>query len=199
MKLYEVLYREIADMFLKGTNTFTQKELSEKLEISIGNINKSIKKLESINAVKIKTRSFSIIAFDKFMLYWATHRTLDKDIIYKGFSDLNINEIEASMPNGVAFTAYTAYKKSFRNIPAEYSEVYLYATDNVIENIKRRFPKQSKFPNIFVLKADKVLSDKIQNEKLRTVAVPNIFVDLWNIRTWYAKEFVDLLSKKLFG
>ena len=186
-------------MFLKGTNTFTQKELSEKLEISIGNINKSIKKLESINAVKIKTRSFSIIAFDKFMLYWATHRTLDKDIIYKGFSDLNINEIEASMPNGVAFTAYTAYKKSFRNIPAEYSEVYLYATDNVIENIKRRFPKQSKFPNIFVLKADKVLSDKIQNEKLRTVAVPNIFVDLWNIRTWYAKEFVDLLSKKLFG
>ena len=199
MKLYEVLYREIADMFLKGNNTFTQKYLSEKLEISIGNINKSIKKLESINAVKIDARSFSVIAFDKFMLYWATHRTINKDIIYKGFSDLSINEIEASMPNGVAFTAYTAYKKSFLSIPAEYSEVYLYATEDAIENIKKRFPKQSKFPNIFVLKADKILSNKIQNEKLSNVLVPNIFVDLWNIRTWYAKEFVETLSKKLFG
>ncbi len=199
MKLYEVVYREIADMFLKGNNTFTQKELSEKLEISIGNINKSIKKLESINAVKIEARSFSIIALDKVMLYWATHRTLDKDIVYRGFSDLNINEIEASMPNGIAFTAYTAYKKSFRSIPAEYSEIYLYATEDAIENIKKRFPKQSKFPNIFVLKADKILSHKILNEKVNSVSIPNIFVDLWNIRTWYAKEFVDLLSKNLFG
>ena len=145
MKLYEVVYREIADMFLKGNNTFTQKELSEKLEISIGNINKSIKKLESINAVKIEARSFSIIALDKVMLYWATHRTLDKDIVYRGFSDLNINEIEASMPNGIAFTAYTAYKKSFRSIPAEYSEIYLYASEDAIENIKKRFPKQSQY------------------------------------------------------
>jgi hypothetical protein len=199
MKLYEVVYREITDMFLKGKNTFTQKELSEKLEISIGNINKSIKKLESINAVKIEARSFSIIALDKVMLYWATHRTLDRDIVYKGFSDLTINEIEASMPNGIAFTAYTAYKKSFRSIPAEYSEIYLYATEDAIENIKKRFPKQSKFPNIFVLKADKTLSYKILNEKVNSVPIPNVFVDLWNIRTWYAKEFVDILSKKLFG
>ncbi len=199
MKLYEILYREVATEFLKGNNSFTQKGLSEKLGISIGNVNKSINNLENINAVKVYNRSFSITAFDKLMLYWATHRKLGKDIIYTATSDMSINKIESSMPNGIVFTAYTAYKKTFARIPAEYSEVYLYSTEDAAAEIKKRFPKQDKFPNIFVLKADVVLSKSISKNKTSSVALPNLFVDLWNIKTWYAKEFTDALSKKLFA
>ena len=199
MKLNEILYREIAIDFLNNKNKFTQKELSVRLGISLGNINKAVSNLQSINAVKIEKRSFNIIAFDKLLLYWATHRKLDKDIIYRSVSDLKVSEIENTMPNGIAFTAYTAYKKIYNTAPADYSEVFVYAVPDAVNIIKKRFQKQGKFPNIIVLNADKILSKRIINEKINAVPIPNLFVDLWNIRTWYAKEFIDALSKNIFS
>jgi hypothetical protein len=198
MKLYEIFYREIAADYLSGRNSFTQKELSNRLGISIGNINKALKALEAINAVRITHRSFSIIALDRLLLYWATHRKLNSDIVYKTFSDMHISEIEASMPNGTAFTAYTAYKKIYKSTPADYSEVYAYATESAINSIEKRFPKKSGTYNIFILKLDPVLAERIKNS-IAVAPLPGVFVDLWNIRTWYAKEFTDALSKKLFG
>jgi len=198
MKLYEIFYREVAADYLSGKNSFTQKELANRLGISIGNVNKALKALEAINAVRITPKSFSIIAIDRLMLYWATHRKLNNDIVYKAFSDMHISEIEASMPNGTAFTAYTAYKKIYKSTPADYSEVYVYAAESALNEIERRFPMKSGAYNIFILKADRVLAERIKNS-VAVAPLPNVFVDLWNIRTWYAKEFTDALSKKLFG
>jgi DNA-binding transcriptional regulator YhcF (GntR family) len=198
MKLYEIFYREVATDYLSGRNSFTQKELSNRLGISIGNINKALKALEAVNAVRITSRSFSIIAIDRLLLYWAAHRKLNKDIVYKAFSDMRVSEIEASMPNGTAFTAYTAYKKIYKSTPADYSEVYVYATESALNEIERRFTRKNGAYNIFVLKADPVLAGRIKNS-VAVAPLPNAFVDLWNIRTWYAKEFTDALSKKLFG
>jgi len=198
MKLYEVLYREIAEGFIKGNNRFTQKELSERLHISIGNVNKSLVQLEKINAVSIGRRSFHVTALDRLLLYWASHRRFDRDIVYKAVSDLSVAEIEGSLPNGIAFTAYTAYKRTYGNVPADYSEVYVYATEEGVNEIKQRFCKLGRFPNLFVLAADKVLSEYITDKNIHVVPIPNMFVDLWNIRTWYAKEFVDTLSKRIF-
>ena len=132
------------------------------------------------------------------MMYWATHRRLDNDIVYMAHSLLSVKEVEESMPNGILFTAYSAYKKIYHTAPADYGEVFVYATETSLEEIKRRFHKQGKFPNIFVLKADKALSNVIVRTKDECVPIPNVFVDLWNIKTWYAKEFADALSKKLF-
>ncbi|MCL5099837.1 MAG: winged helix-turn-helix transcriptional regulator [Candidatus Marsarchaeota archaeon] len=199
MKLYEVLYREIAADFLAGTDRFTQKELSERLHISIGNVNRALSKLEEINAVAVGRRSFRVTALDRLLLYWATHRKLYNDVIYKALSELSVADTEASLPNGIAFTAYTAYKKTYGNVPADYSEVFVYVTEAAGEAIRQRFPKQGTAPNLFVLRADAVLSKRIASGKARVVPVPNIFADLWNIKTWYAKEFTDALSKRLFG
>lgn len=199
MKLSEVLYREIATDFLCGINRFTQIELSERLGISIGNVNKALRRVEEINAIKIEKRSFYIIALDRLLLYWATHRKFRGDVIYKASSDMRIIDIENSLPNGIAFTAYTAYKKIYNNTPADYSEVFVYATDKAVNIIKERFPKQDRFPNLFVLSTDKVLSKRIRSREINVTPIPNIFVDLWNIKTWYALEFAEALSKKLFG
>jgi len=198
MRVYEILFREIATDYLSGRNNFTQKELSNRLGISISHVNEALKDLESINAVEINPRSFNVIAIDRLLLYWATHRKLEKDIIYRAFSDMRINEIEASMPNGIAFTAYTAYKKIYGYTPADYSEVYVYATEDALNKIEKFFPLQKKYNNIFILKADYILAERIKNS-VAVAPLPNIFVDLWNIRTWYAKDFVDALAKKLFG
>jgi len=198
MKLYEVLYREIATDYLSGKNLFTQKEMSNRLGISISNINRALKELEAINAVMIRPMAFKIIAIDRLLLYWATRRKLTKDIVYSAFADMRTNEIEASMPNGTAFTAYTAYKKIYDDIPANYSEVYVYATEDALYEIKKGFPLHKSYDNIFVLKADPILEERIENG-MAVVPVPNVFVDLWNMRAWYAKDFVDALAKKLFG
>jgi len=198
MKLYEVLYREIATDYLSGKNTFTQKELSNRLGISISDINVSLKKLEEINAISIKPKYFNIIAIDRLLLYWATHRKLEKDVAYSAFAKMHINEIEASMPNGVAFTAYTAYKKIYNDVPADYSEVYVYATEDALSEIEKRFPDHKHYDNIFVLRTDPILEERIE-KGMTVVPIPNVFVDLWNIRTWYAKDFVDALAKRLFG
>jgi len=198
MKLYEVFYREITTDYLSGKNLFTQKEMSDRLGISISNINRALKELEAINAVVIRPSAFKIIAIDRLLLYWATHRKLERDIVYSAFANMRINEIEASMVNGVAFTAYTAYKKIYNDIPANYSEVYVYATEDALYEIKKGFPLHKSYDNIFVLKTDPILEKRIENG-IVVVPVPNIFVDLWNINTWYAKDFVDALAKRLFG
>lgn len=199
MKLSEILYREIAKDFLNGTNRFTQMELSTRLGISIGNINKVLMRLKEINAVKIEHRSFHITELDRLLLYWATHRRLDRDIIYRASSDMRVVDIENNLPNGIAFTAYTAYKKIYRSIPADYSEVFVYATDEALDTIKERFPKRGRFPNIIVLNTDKILKKRIMSYGVNVTSIPNIFVDLWNIKTWYSLEFARALSKKLFG
>ncbi len=201
MKKEELVYREIASKYLDGKNSFTQKGLAEELSVSLGGVNKTVSKLVSINAVSVSKMSFSVVAFDRLMLYWATHRKLGREIAYEGRGDAAVNEIESSMPGGVAFTAYTAYKKLYKNTPADYSEVYVYATGEALAAIKGRFREGSKYPNLFVLRADAILEAAIKGRRLTSgsVPVPQVFVDLWNIRSWYAKEFSDAMSKRIFG
>ncbi len=101
MKKYEILYREIASGFLAGTDRFTQKDLAGRLDISIGNVNRAIKKLEMISAVKRNARSFSVISIERLLLYWASHRNMEKDIIYRARSELEITEILQEKENGM--------------------------------------------------------------------------------------------------
>jgi hypothetical protein len=108
--------------------------------------------LRDINAVRVKQRSFEVTALDRLLLYWATHRSLKKDIVYQTRADAQVKDIERGMPNEIAFTGYTAYKFLFNEVPADYSEVYVYATDNGLKEVKRRFGANGKIPNVIVRK-----------------------------------------------
>ncbi|MHB1830428.1 MAG: hypothetical protein ACYCO0_03460 [Candidatus Micrarchaeaceae archaeon] len=200
MKKEEVIFREISADYLNGVNKFTQLELSKRLSISISTVNSAIKNVYKINAIQIKRRSFSIIALDRLMLYWATHRAIEKDISFSVHADMPIKEIEASVPDGVAFSAFTAYKKTYSSTPADYSEVYLYATEAAAAEIKKRFPAGNGSANLIVLNADQLLAKRINESLIKNQSVPitQVFADLWNIRSWYAKEFSDALGKKIF-
>ncbi|MCL5413221.1 MAG: hypothetical protein M1569_02350 [Candidatus Marsarchaeota archaeon] len=135
------------------------------------------------------------------MMYWATHRNLQKDIALQVHAEGRINEIESLLPNGIAFTAYTAFKKIYGYTPSDYSEVYVYATASAIKDIRNRFCSGKGFSNLFVLETDQILSERIRSGKMEknSVPIPQAFVDLWNIRSWYAKNFSDAISKKIFG
>ena len=99
------------------------------------------------------------------------------------------------MPNAV-LGVYSAYKFRFKDVPADYSEVYVYAKEKELEEIKRRFSKdldlKSKNPNLFILKREE--SELNYGE---TSTIGQIFVDLWNLKTWYASEFLKQLEERL--
>ena len=101
-------------------------------------------------------------------------------------------EIENSLPN-VKFTAYTAVKQRFKRVPADYSEVYAYASKQVLKEIVRRFPAKQGLKNLIVLRLDEHLS------KFKLLPLAQIFVDLWNINTWYAREFVRFVEDEIDG
>lgn len=194
MKNSELIYREILYRSIEEKKfNFTQSELSKKLNISLSMVNSAVKKLEFIGAIKIKQRGFNVIDVKKILYLWASIRDLPKDFIFKIRGEAPVREIERAMPN-VFFTAYTAYKFLFNNVPADYSEIYAYASSEELEIIKKRllmFKTTEKNPNLFILKKDNLIKN------YKKIPLAQLFVDLWNLKEWYAKEFVTALEKKL--
>ena len=73
-------------------------------------------------------------------------------------------------------------------MPADYSEVYIYSDEDNLKQIKKRFPETKNQPNLFILKKE---FDKMSQSLL--------FVDLWNLKQWYAKDFLKAMEEKLHG
>lgn len=189
MKKLEQVYREILGQAMENkNNVLTQKELSIKLDISLSTVNHALQILRKMNSINVNPRNFTVINPRKILYYWACIRNLEKDIIYKTRVNKEIKEIEKNMPNDIVYTAYSAYKYKFKDVPADYSEVYLYCEDS--NEIKRRFPESKNVPNLFVLRKDRNMEGKI-------ATIANIYVDLWNLREWYANEFLKATEVKI--
>jgi hypothetical protein len=192
MKKIEMVFEEILYHVLEKRNYhLTQLYLAKELNISLSTVNLALKYLRKMNAVDISPRSFKVIDPKKILFYWASIRNIEKDIIYRTRAEQPVRKIEASMPKGIAFGAYSAYKFRFKDVPADYSEVYVYAEK---EDIEERFPFSKNEPNILVLRKDENIS---RYGELTTIA--RTFVDLWNISTWYAKDFLKELEARIDG
>ena len=190
MKKIEFVYKEILYQTIEKDNyTFKQLELSKKLGFSLSTINLAVKKLEKMNAVKINKMNFKVIDTKKILYLWASVRNIEKDIIYQTRAEMPVREIEKNLPN-ITYAAYNAYKFKFNDVPADYSEVYVYANEQELEEIKKRFPQNEKNANLFVLKKSSRLYPK-------TGTIAQIFVDLWNLRQWYASDFLKALEQRI--
>ena len=189
MKRIEEVYREMLFQSMeKNNNTLTQSYLAKALNVSLSIVNLALKPLRKMNAIRIKKRSFDITDKRKILYYWASIRNLEKDIVYKTRVEKPVRKIEAEMPSDVIYAAYSAYKFKFKDVPADYSEVYIYS--NNLKEIEKRFPKNNKTPNLFILKRD---------NNLKKITTANIFVDLWNLKEWYAKDFLNAMEARIDG
>ncbi|HLD56697.1 MAG TPA: winged helix-turn-helix domain-containing protein [archaeon] len=185
MKKIELVYREILYQTIeKKSRKLTQLDLSKTLQISISTVHHALKPLKKMGCIRVKLKGLEIVDPKKILLYWASIRNLEKDVIYQTRVSKPVDEIEKSMPGDVVFAAYSAYKFMFKKMPADYSEVYVYAND--IEEIKKRFPENKNPPNLFVLK-----------KEFNEMVLANLFADLWNLKEWYAKAFLKELEDKL--
>ena len=199
MKKSDVVLREILCSYMDGVNRFTQLYLSKKLGFSLSTVNASIKRLEEIGAVALKKRGFYMTDFYKALVFFATKRDLKRDVVYSTRINMSVRDIEKNLPDGVAFTAYTAYNLLFNEAPADYSEVYVYADAEALGEIKIRFKQEKGPPNLIVLKPDVKLLLDIKGKKLKRSCVcpAQLFSDLWNINTWYAKEYVKAFERMI--
>lgn len=172
----------------------TQLELSKRLGVSLSTVNNAIAPLVRQGAIEAKRTGLSVLDMKKLVIYLASVRNLQSDVVFTTRVDMKVSEIEKSMPEGVVYAAFSAYRFLYGDTPADYSEVYVYADEKVLEELKSRFPAREGPPNLYVLQMDSRLPKLSKN----AIAPPiQIFIDLWNLREWYAKEFVLAMSKRL--
>ena len=187
MKKIELVFREILEGLIEERKkTFTQADIARALKISLSTVNLAINYLRKMGAVRVKQRSFEVVNGKKILLYWASIRNLSKDMVYKTRVDMDVVDIEKNMPNDVIYGAYSGYKFLFHDVPADYSEIYVYS-DN-LEEIKKRFRENKNEPNLFVLK-----------KQFDKITMAQLFVDLWNLKEWYAKDFLKAIEEKVYG
>ena len=190
----EIIWRSILHDTLENKKIeFTQKELASQFGFSLSTVFNALKALRQSGAIKVTGRHFIVRDAEKFMYFWATGRNLEKDIIYETRVNLSPKDIEGIMPPSVVYACYSAYEKKYHEAPADYDIVYVYADAVAINEIKKRFPFSEGYANLIILKSDPYLAS------LGSVT-PNVqtFADLWNVKEWYAKPFLDSLKNKMF-
>lgn len=190
----EIIWREILFQTIeKKKFEFTQKELSEKFGFSLSTVFSALKIPRQSGAIEVTGRNFFVIDAEKFLYIWATQRNMQKEIIYETNTPESVQKIEGQMPDGIIFGGYGAYIMRHKDAPADYAKVYVYAKREKLEEIKKRFPKQKGEPNLFIMESDPLL------KSFGNIA-PDIqlFVDFWNMKDWYAKDFLNALKNKLF-
>jgi len=189
----ERVYREILyGVFERKNRFFKQLELKEACKLSLSTVNYALKPLEQMNAIEKKRFGFSVLDPKKILLYWASIRRLERDIVYQTYVDDSVEKIESEVPANTVFTAYSAFKFRFKKIPSDYSEVVVYG---VARDFERRFGKartQLK-PNLIVLNLDEHLV------KFKIAPIAQIFVDLWNLKSWYARDFLKEMERIIDG
>jgi len=191
MRRTEFVYRELLFQALeKGGRSFTQRGLAERLGMPISNVNNAIRPLRRMNAVRVGPRNFAVVNAKKVLFYWASNRNLEKDIVYSTRAEGGAIEIEKGMPADAVFAGYSAYRHRFGEAPADYSEVYVYASD--LEEMRKRFPERKGPRNLFVLEKDALIE-----RYGKTGTVGQVFVDLWNLSEWYARDFLRELEAKI--
>lgn len=189
----ERVYREILYGVLEERRrVFKQLELSKACRLSLSTVNYALKPLESMNAIEKRRSGFNVLDPKKVLLYWASIRRLGKSIVYQTYLDKPVEEIESEIPPRSVFTAYSAFKLRFNRVPSDYGEVVVYG---VKEDFEKRFGKEdSRFnPNLMVLNLDDHLT------KFKVVPMSQIFVDLWNLRSWYARDFLKEMEGIIDG
>ncbi|HLC93998.1 MAG TPA: hypothetical protein VJH96_00305 [Patescibacteria group bacterium] len=182
----ELLYRAIEQRMIN----FKISDLARSFGLSTSVVSHALRPLRDLHIVEIGKNNSHIRDSEKLLFFWATRRNLTKDIIYQTYSPISVFEREAAMPPEVSATAYSACHLYHQLVPADYGEVYFYAQK--IEEVQKRFPfVGKKNPNTFILTQDRYF------HQYKKITLAQIFVDLWNLPEWYAKDFQEAILVKI--
>ncbi len=192
MRRIELVYMEMLHRALeRKERRLTQLGLSKELGISLSTVSHSLLPLRKMGAVDVERRHLVITDPKRILYHWASVRDVERDVVYSTRVEKDAVHIEQEMPSLTMYGAYTAYRHRFGDVPADYSEVYAYAD---AAECAARFPPRTGPANLFVLRKEPAM-----DRYGETAPLGLIFVDLWNIRTWYAREFIKGLEVRIDG
>lgn len=189
----EYIWRELLYQTIEKKNPYFKiSDLSDKFKMSTSVVSHGLYPLRELGIIKVAKKRSQVADVERLLFFWATKRNLSKDIIYTSHSKLPVFEREASLPGEVLPTAYSACRLYFNEISADYDNIYFYSKK--VSDVKKRFPEMSKKnPNLFILLQDPFLSI------YKRTPIAQVFVDLWNLPEWYAKEFYEAILLKIKG
>ena len=177
----ERIYRELLLRGLSGMSSAKQEELAGRCQVSLGLVNKTVKKLEAAMAVETTRQGVRILSPARILNLWATERRLPRDIIH-AFRIDPLEEVERKLPRASILTAFSAWCALTGSRPAEYFRLYFYIED------KEEFEHWFRFreakarktnPNVFVLHTDD--PHLLLTSKRGIAPMPQIYVDIYAI------------------
>lgn len=190
----EIIWRDILENAIhKKQYQFTQKDLAQNYGFSSSTVFNALVIPRAQGAIAVSGRGFSVTDVEKLLYIWATQKNLARDVVYQTSVSMGARAIEGLAPAGVVFGGCSAYAHAYGDSPAEYDAVYWYADATTIAEIKKRFPKRAGPANFFILKEDPFL----KRFGSRVTPDTQIFTDLWNMKEWYAKDFLTAIKQKL--
>ncbi|MBU1326685.1 hypothetical protein KKB64_02700 [Patescibacteria group bacterium] len=195
MKKIELIWRHILFESVEHRQLrFQQQELAHLYKISSSTVNAAMAPIRRLGGVRVDGRGFTVVDYEKILYHWANHRDMEKDIALRMSVHLSVAEIEGQLPPASYPTAYTFVRERFGEPPADYDAVYCYHADPAL--VQQRFQSEITLgkPNIFVLKTDPFLAG--YKDRL---PLSQVFVDLWNITDWYAKDFIKIIKEAIDG
>ena len=190
MKKIEFIWRHLLDSYLDHRQvSWRQQDLAQVFGLSSSTVNLSLKPLRELGGVRVGKRGFEIADWEKILYHWANHRRVTADVAAQIRVNIPILEIEGRLPGGSIPTAFTAARERWDEPPAEYDKVYCYHPHPQVV-IDRFAAETTPGPaNLFVLKSDPFISNPL--------SLSQLFVDLWGLSDWYAKDFVTLTKDKI--
>ena len=191
MKKIEYVWNHLLYEALEKRNfSFGQQELAQELHLSSSTIHLAIQPLRRMGAVRIGKRHSEVIDAEKILYHWANRHRLQPTLQMS--VNLPVTEIEGLLPDQTLPTAYTALRERFGEPPTDYDKVYCYHRDPSVVGQRFEGHRTNGPLNLFVLLAD---------ERLYTyrsqVTLGHMFVDLWNLPDWYAKDAVTFVKGKI--
>ena len=194
---FERIYRELLLRSLRQATLVYQEDIALTCNVSLGLVNKIIKKLTIANAVEATRTGVRVLSPARLLNLWAAERNLNKDI-WQAFRLDPTTEAERDLPKDTLLTAFSAWFKTSGRKPAEYDRLYFYVTNKENFNQWLNFRKQKTRkvnPNTFALFVED--DHLIQTSKKGIVCTPQIYADIYSINGPEAAPFLRDITTEL--
>jgi hypothetical protein len=177
-------------MALQGQRRSSITDLSQQLALPASTIHKALARPRQIGAVRGTALGLRVLDPKRLLLLWAARRDLARDVSYQTHVELPIHDIEKQLPETAIPTAYSAFVQlQGRNTVADYDQVIVYATTSEMRSV---FPPRRGYPTLVALEADPLLTTYGP-----CAPMPQVYADLFNLPTWQAQRFLDVLNRQL--
>lgn len=186
-----ILYRALERKQYKHT----QKELASLFDYSLSTVHHALGVPAKMGALRKTSKFFVLEDFEKLLYYWGSVRNLEADLLYNTYLAAPVLEIEGLVLPGSIYAGYSAARRLLGEPPSDYAKVYFYISQDRLNEVVQRFPRNSqREANIFALKMPVVMP-----QYGAVTTLPQTFVDIWNMRDWYSRDFTRSLKEKIDG